>query len=94
MDMHVISRHEGPSWVCPIVLVLKDDQTWRLCVDPSYLNAQTGALICDMPQPAKEIQRKLQGSKYFATMDLVKSFWQFESDERSKNLMSKIVQND
>ena len=29
VDMKVISRHEGP-WACPIVLVLKPDQTWRL----------------------------------------------------------------
>ena len=86
-EMGVISKHEGP-WACPIVLVLKDDQTWRLCVDPSHLNACTETLIWDMPEPAKETQHKLTGSKYFATMDLIKSFWQFELAESSKHLFS------
>ena len=87
VKMGVISKHEGP-WACPIVLVLKDDQTWRLCVDPSYLNAHTETLIWDMPEAPKEMQKRLQGSKYFATMDLIKSFWQFELHDNSKHLFS------
>ena len=86
-EMGVISKHEGP-WACPIVLVLKPDQTWRLCVDPSHLNACTETLVWDMPEPAKDVQSKLTGSKYFASMDLIKSFWQFELSESSKHLFS------
>ena len=41
-----------------------------------------------MPEPAKDVQRRLQGSRYFATMDLIKSFWQFELAEDSKHLFS------
>ena len=87
VDMKIISKHEGP-WACPIVLVLKPDQTWRLCVDPTYLNANTETLLWDMPEPAKDVQMKFTGSKYFATMDLIKSFWQFELHDDSKNLFT------
>ena len=87
VNMKVISKHSGP-WVCPIVLVLKDDQTWRLCVDPSHLNMYTQILIWDMPEPHKDVQLRLQGSKYFTVMDLIKSFWQFELAQNSKHLFS------
>ena len=57
-------------------------------MDPSYLNANTETLIWDMPEPAKEAQTKFTGSKYFATMDLIKSFWQFELHDDSKHLFT------
>lgn len=36
----VISHVDSP-WLCPIVLVRKNDNTWRLCVDPATLNKVT-----------------------------------------------------
>ena len=40
VNVGIISR-VNLEWCCPVVLVIKPDKTWRLCVDPSRLNDPT-----------------------------------------------------
>jgi hypothetical protein len=88
VNLGVISRIEGSAWCCPVVLVLKPDGSWRLCVDPRYLNANVEIEHWDMPDTPKDLQLRLHGSRYFLKLDLLKSFWQLLIDPASRHLFS------
>ena len=49
VNVGVISRTDS-EWCCPVVLALKPDGTWRLCVDPSSLNRATVPMTWDIPK--------------------------------------------
>ena len=49
VDAGVISHIES-EWLCPIVLVHKNDNTWRLCVDPATLNRVTKPMTWEVPK--------------------------------------------
>ena len=62
VDVGVISRVDS-EWCSPVVLVIKPDGHWRLCVDPTQLNKNTVPMVWDVPKVREVIQEKLKGMK-------------------------------
>ena len=87
VDVGVIS-HTDSEWCCPIVLVVKPDGSWRLCVDPTYINKVTVPMIWEMPMVRGIIQEKLRGMKWMCQFDFMSMFWQIPLDEASRKLFS------
>jgi transposase InsO family protein len=70
-----IIEHTDSPYASPIVMVLKKDGTYRLCVDFRRLNIIT--IFDGEPMPSMtDIFSKLHKDKYFTKMDLSKGFWQ------------------
>ena len=73
------SRHQAvikPSsspYAEPVVLVRKNDETLRLCVDYRPLNARTHKDAYPLPR-IEEALEVMKGSKYFASLDLAHGF--------------------
>ena len=66
----------------PVLLVKKPDGTWRFCVDYRALNAITVKNGHALPR-IDDLLDKIQGAKYFSSMDLLQGFYQLplrESD--------------
>ena len=59
VDGDIISRVDN-EWCCPVVLVIKPDLTWRLCVDSSTLNKTTVSMVWDIPKVRELIQDNLK----------------------------------
>ena len=87
VDAGVIS-HIETEWLCPIVLVEKTDDTWRLCVDPSTLNSVTIPMTWQMPEVRRLLQARLSGCSWFAKFDFVAMFWQIGLHPDSRKLFS------
>ena len=79
------------EWVCPVVLVVKKDGTWRLCVDPQTLNTQTIPMTWEIPRVREELQERLHGSQWFSKFDFVAFFWQLTLHKDSRHLFSFFV---
>ena len=60
VDVGVISRTDS-EWCCPVVLVIKPDGHWRLCVDPTQLNKATVPMVWEVPKVREIIQENLAG---------------------------------
>ena len=83
-----VISHIETEWLCPIVLVEKADDTWRLCVDPSTLNSVTIPMTWQMPEVRRLLQAKLVGCSWFAKFDFVAMFWQLGLHPESRKLFS------
>ena len=57
------------SWSVPIIVVTKGDGGKQLVIDYHTLNKVTRKLTWTMPK-VKDIFSKLNGAKYFSTLDL------------------------
>ena len=84
-DVGIISATES-EWCCPVVLVVKPDLTWRLCVDPSHLNRNTVPMQWEIPRVREELQERLHGSTWFSKFEFVSMFWQVPLHEDSRKL--------
>ena len=71
-----------------MVLVIKPDQTWRLCVDPNALNKQTIPMQWEIPRVRDKVQEQLRGVKWMCQFDFVSMFWQIPLHENSRKLFS------
>jgi len=74
LDQDLIEPAHG-AWSSPVVLLKKNDSSWRFCVDYRRLNSVT---IQDA-YPLSRIDESLDalaGSKYFSTLDLLSGYWQ------------------
>ena len=87
VDAGVISHVES-EWLCPIVLVRKNDRSWRLCVDPATLNRVTVPMTWEVPKVREFLQDKLAGCKWFSKFDFVAMFWQLSLHADSRHLFS------
>ena len=87
VDVGVISRVDS-EWCCPVVLVIKPDLTWRLCVDPTALNKATIGMVWDVPKVRELIQEELHGMKWLCRFDFTAMFWQIPLAEQSRRLFS------
>ncbi|KII63191.1 Transposon Ty3-I Gag-Pol polyprotein [Thelohanellus kitauei] len=72
------------SWVSPIVLVKKKNNSYRLCVDYRKLNNVTVKDKYPLPN-IEEIFDRFSGSKVFSTIDLKCGYWQLELNDDSKS---------
>ena len=84
VDVGVISKVDS-EWCCPVVLAVKPDGTWRLCVDPSKLNEATVPMIWEIPEV---MQKQLTGVGWMCKFDFCAMFWQIPLDEESRELFS------
>ena len=71
---------------------MKKDGTLRLCIDFRKLNDRT--LKDSFPLPRiDDTLNKLNGAKFFTTLDLESGYWQIELDEASKEKTAFIVED-
>ena len=69
LDADVIEVSNSP-WGAPVLLVLKEDGTWRFCVDYRRLNEVTVGDVYPLPRIEKTLAR-LEGAAFFSIMDLL-----------------------
>ena len=78
---HHIRDSDSP-WAFPVTLADKKDGTKRLCIDYRKLNLIT--IDDKMPIPRiTEVLDRLQGAKYFTTLDVAWGYWHIEMDPDS-----------
>jgi len=70
------------SWALPVCLVKKDG-TFRFCIDYRRVNAVSKKDAYPIPD-IQEALDNLRGSRYFATIDLLSSYWQLGMTDRAK----------
>ena len=87
VNVGIISRVDS-EWCCPVVLVIKPDKTWRLCVDPSRLNEATIPMNWNIPKVREIMQESLQGTKWMCQFDFIHMFWQIPLHKDSRKLFS------
>jgi len=79
--MNLIKDSVSP-WAFPVILQPKKDGSQRLCVDYRKLNSLT--INDKMPLPhIHEVIDRLQGAKYFTTLDIAWGYWHVEMDPKS-----------
>ena len=73
-----------------VVLVRKSDGTWRMCVDLRRINAITRRDVGPLPRIG-DLLAHLEGSRFFASLDLLKGYWQFPVDLQSQRFLAFIT---
>ena len=82
-ENNIIKKCNSP-WNTPLVCVwLLEKKDIRLCLDFRQLNAVTERQAFSMPNIA-EMLDKLNGAKYFSSIDLGNAYYQVELEEESK----------
>ena len=79
------------AWSSPVVLVRKD-QTWRLCVDYRKLNAVTKQDAYPLPRIDDSLDA-LFGSKLFSTLDMMSGYWQVPLSPEAQEKAAFITRN-
>ena len=82
LQYEVIEPSSSP-WASPIVLVKKEDGTWRFCIDFRKLNEVTCKDAYPLPQ-VNDLIDTLSGHKYFTTLDLASGYWQVPVEKSSQ----------
>ena len=85
MIAHGIVQPSTSPWSSPIVLVKKQNGTFRFCVDYRAVNRVTMKDAYPLPR-IDETLESLGGACYFSTMDLASGYWQVgvEDNDRVK----------
>lgn len=85
-NLNVIKKVTEPTeWVSSIVLVTKPNGSIRLCLDPRNLNK--AILRPHFPFPnVEDCKARLNGSKYFTSLDANSGFWMVPLEEGSSKL--------
>lgn len=82
----IIERvHGSVEWINSFVIVKKNDNSIRVCLDPQELNKVIKSRTYKLPN-MDEIMSKLSGSKYFSTLDAASGFWNIPLDKNSSKL--------
>lgn len=79
-----VIRESTASHACNTVVLLKPDNSVRLCINYTPLNKITKRLVYPLPD-VKQILNNLKGTKYFAKLDLSQGYYQIRMAEESKN---------
>jgi hypothetical protein len=77
-----VVKPSNSDFASPIVLARKKDGSWRLCVDLRLINSKTKPLRWPLPK-IHELLPHLAGAAVFASLDLLRGFWQFPLDPAS-----------
>ncbi|CAH0766349.1 unnamed protein product, partial [Diatraea saccharalis] len=82
----VISKQKEPTeWINRIVIVEKDEDSIRVCLDPKALNKCILKKYYEIPT-INDLKTKIGKAKFFSVLDLKESFWQIGLSEDSKKL--------
>lgn len=84
LDQNIIEPSSSP-WASPIVLVKKQDNSIRFCVDYRKLNSVTIKDAYPLPKIGEALDT-LAGAKYFCTLDLASGYWQVKMADKHKHL--------
>ena len=82
LEQSVIRPSTSP-WSSPVVMVRKNDGSWRFCVDYRKLNSVTHRDAYPLPRIDATLD-SLSGCKYFTTLDLASGYWQVALEESDK----------
>jgi len=82
LDINII-RPSNSSWLSPIVLVKKKDNSTRFCVDFRKVNEITKKDAYPIPR-IDDTFDTLSGAKYFSSVDMFSGYWQVELKEEDK----------
>jgi hypothetical protein len=80
--LKIIERVHGPH---PLVIVKKDDDSLRICLDPLHLNKVIKREHCKL-LTFEVITAKLGGAQIFSKLDASQAFYQIPLDESSSDL--------
>ena len=76
LQKHIITRTRSP-WSAPVLLVKKKDNSYRVVVDYTKLNAKTADDPYPLPIPRTAFQ-VLNEARYYSSLDLASGYWQVE----------------
>jgi hypothetical protein len=79
----VIEPCESP-WASPVVLVPKNDNSWRVCIDYRKLNSVTKADKYPLPR-IEELLHLAKQTLYMTTIDLKSGYWQISVRESDRD---------
>ena len=82
LEAGVIEPSISP-WASPVCLVKKKDDTYRFCVDYRRVNGVSKKDAYPLPN-IQDALDNLEGSRYFASIDLLSGYWQLGMTERAK----------
>ena len=82
LRQNIIQPSNSP-WCFPVVMVKKNNGSWRFCIDFRKLNAATYWDIYPFPCIDATLD-SLAGSTLFTTLDLASGYWQVELDPVNK----------
>ncbi|XP_060536007.1 uncharacterized protein LOC132707976 [Cylas formicarius] len=74
LEMDVIEPSKS-AWSSPVLLVPKEDNAYRFCVDYRALNKVTKKDAYPLPYVSSILDR-LRGARYLSSMDIKSAFWQ------------------
>ena len=80
LQKHIITRTRSP-WSAPVLLVKKKDNSYRVVVDYTKLNAKTIDDPYPLPIPRTAFQ-VLNNARYYSSLDLASGYWQVEVDKK------------
>jgi len=82
MDSGIVRRSQSP-WASNIVLVRKEDQSLRLCIDYRQLNKRTVKDAYALPR-IEELLEGLGGNQFYSVLDMKSGYHQVEIKEHHK----------
>ncbi|UYV76755.1 K02A2.6-like, partial [Cordylochernes scorpioides] len=82
MEQDIIQFSESP-WSSPVILVKKENGSWRFCVDYRRLNKITKKDVYPLLRVDDALDN-LSGARYYLSMDLRTGYWQIEVDEHDR----------
>ena len=78
-----VIRPSFSPWSSPVVMVKKQDGSWRFCVDYRKLNSVTHRDAYPLPRIDSTLD-SLAGAQLFTTLDLASGYWQVEMEPTDK----------
>lgn len=84
-------QESNRPWASNVVLVKKENQSWRMCIDYRRLNMKTKNSDPYMLPRIDETIDRLWQARNFSTLDLLSGYYQVELTEESKSRTALIV---